>query len=352
MKCQDINLFVSTRKKHNLKTHQQRSINENYHLDACHLRQNATIYVDKVSFGYVSSVKHYAKYCAYCGTAVLTDIEANLLQKKIASTKGENLIVQLTYLENMYKHQKETLPNLAIIKELKLLVKENPEASSYDIIQLFRTTKKKELKDIRSIEKPIVDEIINKLNSLLPLLPQQTHSKIKGLIKSPPDEVERLVNTLNIIRYTYPKKGIQLPESFISLCKYSTARYQELKERNKGYTYIETLIKSRPKSFIYRLIEPVIVTLEHIRPHSKEGKNSMYNFLPACSICNNKRGNVDFTKWFNLHPEIEKYIKRSLKELQKTFKSLPYPSKEILNYIQEVIKSLSQESKGCLNVNI
>lgn len=78
------------------------------------------------------------------------------------------------------------------------------------------------------------------------------------------------------------------------------------------------------------------LTTEHILPHSKGGADNVKNYLAVCSNCNSKRGNMDFSKWFKMHPEIELYIKRMLETLK---------GKKVdgVDYTKEVKKTLNEQ---------
>lgn len=54
------------------------------------------------------------------------------------------------------------------------------------------------------------------------------------------------------------------------------------------------------------------MTVDHIRPISKGGKNSMKNYLPACQECNCMKGSRHIDKWRVLAKKLGKLYKDDL----------------------------------------
>lgn len=53
-----------------------------------------------------------------------------------------------------------------------------------------------------------------------------------------------------------------------------------------------------------------IMTIEHVIPKSKGGKNKRGNYVPACLPCNQRRGNMDYDAFANI---AESFLDRCLR---------------------------------------
>lgn len=52
------------------------------------------------------------------------------------------------------------------------------------------------------------------------------------------------------------------------------------------------------------------MTIEHVIPKSKGGKNKRGNYVPACLPCNQRRGNMDYDAFANI---AESFLDRCLR---------------------------------------
>lgn len=81
------------------------------------------------------------------------------------------------------------------------------------------------------------------------------------------------------------------------------------------------------------------VSLEHIRPHSKNGPSSLSNFLLVSREENQKRGNLNFDVFLKENPEKIGFIQQYLNKLRNVFI-------DNKNYVEQVKLTLNRESKG------
>ena len=99
-----------------------------------------------------------------------------------------------------------------------------------------------------------------------------------------------------------------------------------------------------------RLLRASVATIEHIKPESLGGSNSLDNFVLASASANSYRSNMPLNKYINRFPDIpancQKYINKLLKLMNagalKGFETYPYKIK----------KCLFNESKGLIKIKI
>ncbi|OGI02695.1 MAG: hypothetical protein A2Y25_11130 [Candidatus Melainabacteria bacterium GWF2_37_15] len=80
-------------------------------------------------------------------------------------------------------------------------------------------------------------------------------------------------------------------------------------------------------------------TVEHIKPHSRGGSNSLKNYLITAGPINMKRGNMRFDKWLKNMPEVVENIQKYLDKSR----GLKINEK---NYVEEVKVTLNREARG------
>ena len=85
-------------------------------------------------------------------------------------------------------------------------------------------------------------------------------------------------------------------------------------------------------------------SIEHIKPKSHGGSNSLENYLVVDRTLNSNRGNLDFDKWLAKFPEFIKNIQDYLDKVR----GIKYKANNFDNhkYVKNVINTLNRESKG------
>jgi len=79
------------------------------------------------------------------------------------------------------------------------------------------------------------------------------------------------------------------------------------------------------------------VTLEHIKPHSKNGANNIANYLLVSAKANQSRGNKDFKLFLEENPSIIQHIMNYLNKMRGIIISKR-------DYVEEVSRTLNKES--------
>lgn len=307
---------------------------------------------DTISFGWDSPLSEVAKHCAYCGIEVLTDQETEKMSKIIPRQKGQELQNSLNFILEKYLSLKRPAPKIPIIRDLIQFSENNPDMSGRDIIKHYKRSKRKVFKAKLSIQQGIVEKYCKELQPIIPQMPGLYQPRLIKIVQNPPHTIKNLANQINVIRFKNNRVKKILPEDFITFSDKVTKSYERYKIQNKADDFLARQLKEPPEELIKKLVEPLKVTLEHIKPHSKNGPNNTTNYLPVCSYCNVKRGNIDFPEWLQEHPEIKGFIKSSLIELKKAIAALSDPPKRLAGYINNVITTLKMESQGKLVINL
>lgn len=104
------------------------------------------------------------------------------------------------------------------------------------------------------------------------------------------------------------------------------------------------------KAIAERLLSPIMSTYEHIKPDSVGGKSHISNYLLMSQRLNNLRGNMPYTEWLVLHPEMvencQKYIDVFIDKIVQG------ELRGYNGYPEKLKKALLEESKGLIDIDI
>ena len=93
-----------------------------------------------------------------------------------------------------------------------------------------------------------------------------------------------------------------------------------------------------------RLLIGSVVTIEHVKPHSLGGDNSLSNFLMVSQSGNRYRENVPLSVYIDRNPSIPEYCQTYINEVIDCILSGKMKGNE--SYPQEIRKTLFEESEG------
>lgn len=93
-----------------------------------------------------------------------------------------------------------------------------------------------------------------------------------------------------------------------------------------------------------RLVSKSKSTIEHIHPHSKDGKSEEKNYLAECAGCNNSRGSILLNDWIVMNPQMLKNLRLYMRQIV----SLIQEGKIIQHddYPDEVTRTIKEETLG------
>lgn len=113
--------------------------------------------------------------------------------------------------------------------------------------------------------------------------------------------------------------------------------------------------KGSYSDFYLNLLRKSTSTIEHLTPKSKGGTNGINNYLAVCQDCNSKRGNLPFSLFISLNPQIVENTEKQLQLLNKMLPKLISErkiSRKYNDYPQKVSETLKEISRGKLDVKI
>lgn len=220
----------------------------------------------------------------------------------------------------------------------------NAEKFSYKINKMVQSIPNEELKTyLKKITTPLADEVFKDSKSIVPqeLGLQITKSKL-GKLKTSKDFSEYVIQRVQKIGSRLNRQDIvrlcQTSHKMINgqpvVITFSNKEFMEelVKRQLAGISKTPLYYKmvnianklpnstSNNNSFVvkhrysdsdtigYKLLEPSIATLEHVKPKSQGGADEIWNWVLACKADNNERGSIPqylyMNKWNLKNPQV------------------------------------------------
>ena len=99
-----------------------------------------------------------------------------------------------------------------------------------------------------------------------------------------------------------------------------------------------------------RLLRPSVASIEHITPASKDGDNTLANFMLVSRDWNSDRGNIPLPEYIQKHPNIPKYTQQYTEDIIKAIKNGKLPDSNWYPYVLK--EKLYNESRGLIDISL
>lgn len=309
--------------------------------------------------------------CVYCGEPMLSVPNRKRIIAELSSQCGEELINTIQKNKNFFREHKANVAE-KIIKIAQKHPEDNIEEIFKKLAPQYRTELEKEqLEVIRRIntiygksfpseaEKRLFQNILYETNQWITNKDEEEPFKRKAFL----EELKRILN-LPIFSNKQLTKKILLEADSLPQSTESENAFVVKYHRRKAKEIAELL-----------LYEPMS-TIEHIKPQDVGGQTVPQNLAVACAHCNNLvRKNMRMDKFVDLHPEINKNLRRNFdailnysnKQNKALYKKLSEKNinnenyqryvqaikenEDYKNYIKAIAQTYMRESKGKLDLN-
>ncbi len=313
------------------------------------VRNKAAFNSAAISFGYDSPLREVAKHCAYCGTEMLTDAQADSLIHHLLNSEGKTLQKYVKDLNRRLKHSTKSssiISRLLVTKKLLLSSPQNPDKTGSKHLASYLQQNQVNLEDEIQEQNPEKEQVFADLTAMKPQLPEYTQQLIDDLIELNPARLITVLHGIEVIKKKCDKEDIKLPKVFRSYHNKAFKKVAVLKHEDM----LKVAHQDTPRALLNKMVEPLKVTMEHVHPHSKNGDDDTSNYLPVCGECNSERGNIDFTEALRKKPDIAVFIKSALQEVKRAIDQLINPPQELEDYIDNICHTLKVESEGQLDI--
>lgn len=295
-----------------------------------------------VNFGSIKSKFIFATiegiHCPCCGKAMITrkKHETTLTERALSGPSVKAIQILSQFEESMKDVEK------LCFQKIKQISKKEPRKDLQKILLRLRPESLKRLQTGQL-------KIINKINSFGELLSNNSRMqllKITDMAKTiiiedhPENQFRRKIFINNISKF---KESI--PENKIGDQIYEVALSLKNSENDLD-SFIVKYSQRSSREIGQRLV--TFSTIEHIKPHSGEGKSAMENYLSECLADNGNKGDMPLHEWLKIHPEMIENTKLYLTDIINIINQ--GRAKGYESYPLDVTKTLKQESLGKIDL--
>ena len=282
--------------------------------------------------------------CPSCGIPMLTQKQANLFVSKITNARGKDIEEALKD-EYIYLRKNEQVIADILINDAKIF-------PNLDLAGLITVESAKSIEKLKRKQKEVLYSIRKSSYDLC----RKDKRKILKILK----EEEKLINESDDYVYFKRKDFIAKIESFRNNCKTRDIvsadvilqKAYEMPDSgtNRDAFFVKYSRKTN-SDIAKRLVSPAVATTEHIIPQSKDGENNTSNYIPLCGNCNSGRGDMPYSEWFNLQPEMPENLQRYILQASKIINNQEFKDYKFYDtYIDDVIEAIEKETNGKLKL--
>ena len=301
--------------------------------------------------GYVCSpddfkIKHaFGIECPCCGNVMLTKKQSNAFAKRIENATGFDLQRELTKYYGNFRQNEREIADILIERS-----KSNPDADLSELVELEAQNR------LQYLETAQIG-IIGEMHTMADELSEDKKNEVQGILSSEQD----LIENSDDFKYFKRKAFIQRIDRARQTAKRKTdAKIMEemLKKAERmpdsgssKDAFFVKYARRKNEDIARRLVSPSIATTEHVKPQSKNGKNSTSNYIPLCAKCNSERGNMPYNDWFKIHPEMPSNLQKFVNTIYEMIQNQEFLGWEFYDtYVDDVIYAVQQETGGKLTL--
>lgn len=280
--------------------------------------------------------------CPYFGIEMLNGVEIAKIDKELAKC---NTVKKSVHFLKRYTKNMQSI-ELQIFNIFNELAASSPRMNFSDLLkQLYDEA----LIKLKLEEFTVLDEIDRQSMKLSPQTAFAVRGKVtdcrKIILDNDTEKPFKRKNILASIDSIIPQEG---EEEILNELK---AMAYHLPMSSTSVNAFIVKYADRPHLEIARrLVLPSFATIEHIKPESKGGENSINNFLLVSSAANSLRQNMPLSVFVRRNPQViencQKYIEQIITLINKG------KLKGIETYPYEVQKTLLKESEGLIDLDL
>lgn len=284
----------------------------------------------------------YGINCPCCGLTMLTNKQSSAFVSRISNQTGMGIEREL---EKEYKYFRQNEREIA-----DMLIESSRENPDADLNKLVELRSEESICKLEDDQKQIIGEI----KQIIPELSEKKQEEILEIL----NKEESIIDNSNDFIYFKRKNFVYKIENFKNGCKGKDVKpSSEILKKAQTMPSSATskdafFVKYRRRTnedIARRLILPAMTTTEHIKPQSRNGRNNTDNYIPLCGDCNSKRGNMPYSEWFILHPEMPNNLQRYIYQVSKLIDNGEFKDWEFYDtYVEDVIEAIKEETGGSL----
>lgn len=293
--------------------------------------------------------------CPVCGLIMLTDDQIDDFVDDIKDKRGFELYDALKKYENenyitdtkvdnpksIFRPQKQEIVN--IIKDLAI---KYPKKSLSELVDLeaqrcIDILIEGQMKVVSELEQFVKNSNIVKFK--------------KDEIKTMLDEYKKQIYGTSDTRFS--RKSFIHDFSNIILDTKNRSKINEIvakmptSQRDINSWFVKYSKSLKSADIALKLVQQSIPTAEHLVPKSKDGANSLKNYICDCSECNSSRSNLEFDIWMETIPNFKENLQQYLQDIQNAIDSGKI-SRKNNSYIVNIIDTISKLSNSKIILDV
>ena len=280
--------------------------------------------------------------CPYFGVPMISASKETRIEMKIDACKDVKDIFKVLSPYTLYMQPVEK----RIFRMFTQYVNKSPEVTLPEILQKHYN---EALIKLKLEEFKVLDDVDKISLNLSPAKALEIHRKTTTC---------RQIILDNSQENTFKRKTLLSSFDDIHIRKDEEDVFEQLKERA---IYLPTSVTSE-NAFIVkyagrtqqeiakRLIRTSIGTIEHIKPDSLGGANSIDNFMLVSGNANSTRANMPLAKFIERFPNIPKNCQKYINQIIKIIHNGGFKGYETYPY--QIERTLNKESDGKINLNL
>ena len=280
----------------------------------------------------------------YSEITMVSDDEYGNYVRKIQKRPTAQAMVNLLhgYEDNMFYPE---LTTVSAIKDKLTEIKQNDlkRANKLDLNEILRELYPDAKISIKSKQLNVLKDIENYINSNK----GDTKKKLSEIFEPVRETIEDDSFRINpLIKNVRDLKGVD------SKTKYTVLELMEEfpNSRNSADVFIINNVNKSHKEIAEAFLTPSRVSIEHIRPQSKNGASSIENYIIASRRMNSLRSSMPLDKFIEKNPQIITYMQKYFDDLINKINrgGLKYMTLTLA----DTAETLEKESKGYINIDM
>lgn len=299
-----------------------------------------------ISFKGSSEAQLLLKYngilnCAYTGKPMMYNSDLNKVFAKLAKRPNAQSAINLLngYRKYMYDIESD-------IFDLFLDADHKNKKTFTDILREYAPSSEVKLKEkqlrVLSSTNYIIDRLSPETAELVNFILEKSKSKIEdgSFTRSYP---------LDLIRNIKGKE-----QDIKELENIYHAWYKLPRSSRDADAFVVSYAKESHEAIAKRLLTPSVATIEHIKPQSKGGIDSMRNYLLVCRRANGERSSMPLDEYIMLNPELEipKHLQEYVEEVIRAVEVKNSIMSAKSWYPEAIQEALLEETSGYVNLDL
>lgn len=287
--------------------------------------------------------------CPVCGLIMLSDEQINQFVNDIRDKRGYDLVDALEKYEDdsiftgveqnpprsIYREQKQEIVD--IIKNLAI---QYPKKSLSELVE-FEAQKR--IGALIQTQLETVKELENYVKSSNASRAEK--AQINDIISEFKKEIEGLgENQFSRKRFIYALSNVVSDRTTQGKIT-EIARKLPTSEQDVNSWFVKYSKPLKSHEIAKKFVQQSVPSAEHLQPRSKDGANSIKNYICDCADCNSKRGNVEFDEWMRTIPNFKEKLQNYLQDVQNAIDKGQI-SRSYDSYIDNIIETIKKLSNG------